>query len=121
MVLLQRAELGGAAGHPEAIEEVDVDVVVVLPLLGQVVLVEDGLDRADGLAGAAVHALLGVDVQHAVALVDAIDRTLVDAGTVLHVDTRLRNDVRHNELLYSAYPGARPVRVVLGRSPGPSC
>src|SRR4029453_14486046 len=58
---------------------------------------EDGLHRADGLAGAAVHALLRVDVEHAVALVDAVDRTLLDAGLVLDVDAGLGNDVGHGQ------------------------
>src|SRR4029453_5202638 len=65
------ADLGRAAGRAERVvalgEEGGVGGGEVLPLRGHVVLVEDGLHRADGLAGAAVHAFVGVDVEHAVA------------------------------------------------------
>src|SRR5215207_10234511 len=82
----------------------------VLPLGRDVVLVEDGLHRADGLAGAAVHAFVGVDVEHAVALVDAVDRTLFDAGLVLDVDAGFGDDVGHLRVdpLVGVYSGCRP-------------
>ena len=91
--------LDGTAGRAEVVEELDVRLVVVLPLLGHVVLVEDRLDRADRLAGAAVDALVGVDVEHPLALVDAVDGALLDARLVQHVDARLGDDVGHRRLL----------------------
>src|SRR5262245_60190034 len=42
---------------------VDFHLREALPLLGQLLEGEDGLDRADGNAGAAVDACLGVDVE----------------------------------------------------------
>src|SRR5207249_3402462 len=51
------ADLGCAAGRAELIEEVDVGLGVVLPLVRHVVLVVDGLHRAHRLAGTTVHAL----------------------------------------------------------------
>ena len=72
-----------------------VDLDERLPLVGHRVLGEDRLDRALGLAGAAVDALLGVDDQHPVGLVDAVDGADVDAGLVLHVDAGLGDDVCH--------------------------
>ena len=106
VVPLDQPELGGAAGRAEIVEELDVGRVVVLPLLGGVVLVEDRLDRADRLTGTAVDAFVGVDVQHPLALVDAVDRALLDAGLVLEVDTRLRDDVGHAVVprVHDAYP-----------------
>src|SRR5690606_16022124 len=95
MVLVDLTQTGGTAGGTEIVEEVHVGVVVLLPLLGGVVLVEDRLDRADRLARTAVDALVGVDVQHPLALVDAVDRTFVDAGAVLDVHTRLGDHVGH--------------------------
>src|SRR4051794_18047610 len=95
VVLVDHAHLGRATGRAEVVEEVDVGVVVVLPLLRGVVLVEDRLDGAHRLAGAAVDALVGVDVEHPLALVDAVDGALVDAGPVLEVDAGLRDDVGH--------------------------
>src|SRR5690606_19762261 len=70
---------------------------VVGPPLGQVVFVEDRLDGAHRFARAAIDTFVGVDVQHAVALIDAVDRTLVDARAVLQVYAGLGDDVRHGE------------------------
>src|SRR5699024_5613272 len=95
VVLLDHAELGGAARAAEVVEELDVGFVVVGPLLGRVVLVVGRLAGADRLAGTAVHALVGVDVETALALVDAVDGTFLDAGLVLEVHTGLRDDVGH--------------------------
>src|SRR5690606_37293450 len=81
------------------LEERGVVPQVGRPLLGQVVLVVDRLDRADRLAGAAVDALVRVDVQHPRALVDAVDRALLHAGPVQHVDARLGDHVGHRDLL----------------------
>ena len=72
-----------------------VDLDERVPFVGQRVLGEDRLDRALGLAGAAVDALLRVDDEDPVGLVDAVDRADVDAGEVFDVDAGLGDDVRH--------------------------
>ena len=95
VVLVDHADLGGAAGRADVLEPLDVRLVVVLPLVGQVVLVVDRLDGAHRLAGTAVDALVGVDVQHPVTLVDAVDRAFVDAGAVFDIHTRKSDHVRH--------------------------
>ena len=77
-----------------------VDLHERLPLVRQRVLGEDRLDRALRLAGAAVDALLGVDDENAAGLVNAVDGAHVDARTILDVDARLGDDVRHGGLLY---------------------
>src|SRR6202035_245867 len=89
------ADLRGTARRAKLLEEVSVDLEVVLPLLGGVVLVVDRLNWADGLASAAVHALVRVDVKHALALVDAVHRALFDACLVEHINACLRDDVGH--------------------------
>src|SRR4029450_7130768 len=114
-----RADLGEPAGRAQRVvalgEEGRVGLGEVLPLGGHVVLVEDGLHRADRLAGAAVHALVGVDVEHAVALVDTVDRTLLDAGLVLDVDAGLGDDVGHLRVdpLVAAFLGLLDTRGLL--------
>src|SRR4051812_45139400 len=113
VVLADLAGLRRAARTAEVGEELDVGVVEVLPLVRDVVLVVDGLHRADRLAGAAVHALVGVDVEHPVALVDAVHRTLVDARLVEDVDAGLGDDVGHGESL----PGNARATTLAG--PGP--
>ncbi len=99
VVRVDHADLGRAAGRADVVEELDVGLVVVLPLVGQVVLVVDRLDRAHRFAGTAVDALVGVDVQRAVTLVDAVDRALVDARAVLDVHTRKGDHIRHSSSL----------------------
>src|SRR5690606_2783042 len=98
VVLLDETHLRGAAGRAEVVEELDVGAVVVAPLRRHVVLVVDGLHGADGLARAAVDALVGVDVQRPLALVDAVDRTLLDARLVLDVHARLGDYVSHDRV-----------------------
>src|SRR5215208_2815516 len=78
-----------------------VDLDERLPFLGQCVLGKDRLDRTLRLAGAAIDALLRVDDQDALELVDAVDRADIHAGEVLDVDARLRDDVRHGGSVYS--------------------
>src|SRR5215207_10883268 len=95
MIFLNRTELGGAARRPEVGEEVNIGVVVLLPLLRRVILIEDRLDWADRLARAAVDAFVRVDIEHPLTLVDAVDRAFLNASKVLQVHTWLRNDVRH--------------------------
>ena len=43
------ADLRGAAGRADLVEELDIGFVVVGPFLGEVVFVVDGLDGADRL------------------------------------------------------------------------
>ena len=81
--------------HGRTLGEGVVDLHEGLPLVGQRVLGEDRLDRALGLAGAAVDALLRIDHEHPAELVDAVDRADIDAGLVLNVDAGLGDDVRH--------------------------
>src|SRR5438132_421448 len=92
--------LGGVLVH-ELVHDVEplavgvVDPHERLPLVRQRVLREDRLDRALGLAGAAVDALLGIDDEHPAGLVDAVDRADVDARLVFDVDAGLGDDVGH--------------------------
>src|SRR5262245_11105600 len=90
--------LGRGLDSGIVLEELLVQLDEVLPLIGRLVLSEDRLDRAHRLASAAVDALVRMDVEHRVAFVDAVHRTHLDAGLVLHVDARLGDDVRHQVL-----------------------
>src|SRR5262249_47921914 len=84
----------------ELVDRVRVRIGVVdlherLPFLGQRILREDRLDGALRLAGAAVDALLRIDDEQPVGLVDAVGRADVDARPVLDVDAGLGDDVGH--------------------------
>src|SRR5699024_4890361 len=95
MIEVDQAHLRGATGRADLVEEVDVRLVVVGPLLRRIVLVVDGLYRAYRLAGTAVDAFVRLDVQHPFALVDAVDRTLVDTTLVLEVHTGFGDHIGH--------------------------
>src|SRR6476619_314265 len=73
-------------------EEPPVVLDVLLVAVGHPPVLADRLDRAHRLARTAVDALLGVDVELALPLVDAVDGTLLDAGPVHRVDARARDD-----------------------------
>src|ERR1700694_4978720 len=75
--------------------ELGVQVGVMRPFRWQGVLVEDGLHRAGPLACTTGDALIRVDVDHPVALVDAVNRTDLDAGLVPAVNTRLGHHIVH--------------------------
>src|SRR2546422_320311 len=87
--------LRGGLDPGVVLEELLVELDEVLPLLGSLILGENRLHRTHGLARAAVDALVGVDVEHRLTLVDAVDRAHLHACLVFYVDARLRDDVRH--------------------------
>src|SRR6478735_8589595 len=80
------------------VEDLTIDDTVGMHFRGKIVLVEDGLHRADRLARPAVDALVGVDVQLAGTLVDAVDRPPLDARLVLAFDARLANHIGQKTL-----------------------
>ncbi len=53
----------------------------------------------DWLARAAIDALIRLDVQHAIAFIDAVHWALFDAGLILHIDTWLGNHICHENSL----------------------
>src|SRR5579884_1482566 len=82
---------------------VGVHLDVFLPLRRDRALLEDRADGAGGLAGAAVNALVRIDVEHldglevglALGRVDAVNRADVHARRVFHADARLGDYIRH--------------------------
>src|SRR5262245_26145156 len=99
-VVVRRVQLrlGGRLDSGMILEELLVHVDELLPLIGGLVFCEDRLHRAHRLTGPAVDALVRMDVQHRVTFVDAVHRTHLDTGLVLHVDARLGDDIRHLDL-----------------------
>src|SRR5712692_1796838 len=88
-------------------EELLVQRDEVFRLFRRLVLGEDRLHRAHGLAGPAVDALVGVDEELVRPLVDAVNWADLDAGLVLDVDARLDDHVRHRiSPLYRAGPAS---------------
>ena len=70
-----------------------------LPTPGQRLLRKDGFHRTFRRAGAAVDALVGLNHEQPFDLIDAVDRAYLHARRVLHIETRLGDDVRHDAML----------------------
>lgn len=101
MVLASRADLAGTTRRAEFIEEFSVVALESLPLTWDIVLVIDRLDRTYRLTRTTIDTLIGLDVEHPLALIYAIDRTLLDTGLVFDVDTWFCDDVCHEVLIPS--------------------
>lgn len=101
MVLAGRADLAGTTRRAEFIEEFSVVALESLPLTWDIVLVIDRLDRTYRLTRTTIDTLIGLDVEHPLALIYAIDRTLLDTGLVFDVDTWFCDDVCHEVLIPS--------------------
>ena len=82
VVLIDETNLASAARRTYAVKELNVGSGVLLPLLWHVIFVVDGFHRADRFAGTTVHAFIRLDVEHAVALIDAVNWALFDASLV---------------------------------------
>ena len=99
MVTLLSAYFACATGRAQLGEEFFVDLLEVALLARDIIFVIDSFYRADWFARTAIHTLVGLDVEHPPAFVDAIHWALLDAGLVLHIDAWPGNDVGHDWLL----------------------
>lgn len=104
MVAVDHAHLGGTPGGPNLIEELNVCGVVLGPLRWNIIFVVDGLNRADRFTRATVNAFIGVNVEHPIALVDAVHRTFIDARPVFHINTGQSDYIRHCGRVLSGMP-----------------
>src|SRR2546428_4053468 len=77
------------------LEERLVQLDEALPLVRRLVLGEDRLHRTHRLTRPAVDALVGMDEELRVALVNAIDGAHLHAGLVLDVDAGFSDHIRH--------------------------
>jgi hypothetical protein len=86
---------GSSSWRSNLREEVNIGLVVLTPFARKIVFVVNSLYWANRLASSAVHALIRVDVKHAVALVNAVNWALIDTGFVFDIDARKCNHVSH--------------------------
>src|SRR5437016_4532707 len=113
-----------ATDPPGLLEVVGVYLDVLVPLLGDVVLGENGVYGTLGLADTAVDALIRVNEQHVreaflVTFVNAVDRTDLHAGLVLDANARLADDVSHGRsspFQSARHSGARHTRPAVSHS-----
>jgi hypothetical protein len=98
VIFIDQAYLARTARRTNSLEELDVGGRVRSPLLWNVVFVINRLYRADRLAGATIDALIGLDVEHSLTLINAVNWAFFNAGLVLEIDARLGDDVCHRIL-----------------------
>ena len=68
----------------------------VLPFVfRQIDFVIDRTDPASRFAGAAIHALIRIDVQRPCTFIDAVNRALLDTGLVHHIHARFADHIGH--------------------------
>jgi hypothetical protein len=89
------SDLGRSAWRSDLGEKVNVGLVVLAPLAREVVFVIDRFYWANRLTGPTVHALIRMDVKHAVALINAVHGAFVYTRFVFDIDTRQGNYVGH--------------------------
>jgi hypothetical protein len=95
VVTLNCPDFGRTPGRPDLQKELHICCVILCPTLGQIVLIVDCLNGTHGLASATVHALIRMDVQHSVTLINAVNRTFVNAGPVLDVNAGQSDHIGH--------------------------
>src|SRR4029077_20010713 len=97
--------------------ELGIELLEVLLSRGQLLLGEDRLDRAFGLAQRAVDALLRIDGEEVRSLVEAVDRANLDTIHVLALDAVFGDDKSHSVSSTGAARGSRGGRRGRGGAP----
>jgi hypothetical protein len=97
VICIGLANFTGTARGTNLNEELSVDLAELLPLRRNIIFVIDSLNWANWFAGATVNALIWLDIKHARAFVDAINRAFFDARLIFNINTRFGNNVRHEE------------------------
>ena len=97
------AYLAGTTWRTNFNEEFAINCAKFSPLGWNVIFIINRLDWADRLARATVNALIWLDVKHPIALINAINGTLLDAGFIFHIDARLGDYIGHSGLLFDTH------------------
>jgi hypothetical protein len=91
------ADFASAARRTNLNKELSIYFAKLLPLRRDIIFVVDSFNWANRFASATVNALIRLDIKHARAFVDAINRAFFDARLIFNIDTRFGNNVRHEE------------------------
>jgi hypothetical protein len=95
VILVDDAHLGGTTRGPHLHKELHVGGVILRPLLWQIILVIDGLHWTYRFTRTTVHTFVRMDIEHSVALIDAIHRAFVNATAVFEIYAGQSDDVGH--------------------------
>jgi hypothetical protein len=97
MVVICETDLCSSTWGAKFYEKLGINFWILFPFAWNVILVIDSFHWTDRLARTAIDALIRLDVEHAVAFIDAINWALFDAGLIFHIDTRLGNHICHEQ------------------------
>src|SRR5438105_15112498 len=95
------------AGRVGGLEHISVLRDVAFPLRRRVFLREDRRHRALRLAGTTIDALVGMNVELILSLVDAVHRAHIHAGAVFYTDARFGDDIGHSSSRTKLPPAAQ--------------
>jgi hypothetical protein len=85
----------GPAGRAELLKDLSVHYLEDLVVRCKVAVVSDRFDGAHRLTGTTINTFVRVDVKHPIALVNAIDRAIVDARLVLNIHAGWTDHIAH--------------------------
>jgi hypothetical protein len=97
MVMICKTDLCSSTWGAKFYEKLGINFWILFPFAGNVILIINRLDWTDRLARTAIDALIRLDVEHAVAFINAIHWALFDAGLIFHIDTWLSNHICHEQ------------------------
>jgi len=97
MVVICKTDLCSSTWRAKFYEKLGINFWILFPFAWNVILIIDRLYWTDRLAGTAIDALIRLDVEHAVAFINAIHWALFDAGLIFHIDTWLSNHICHEQ------------------------
>jgi hypothetical protein len=76
-------------------KELGINLAKLFPLPRNIIFVVDSFYWANWLTGTAIHALIWLDVKHAIAFVNAIHGTFFDAGFIFYIDAWVCDHIGH--------------------------
>jgi hypothetical protein len=104
MIRICRSNFASTAGGTDRRKKSGVNLAVLLEITWNIIFVVNSFNWADWFAGPTIHALIRLDVEHPVTLIDTVNGTLFDAGLILHIHTRLGDYVGHFNPFKSRLP-----------------
>jgi hypothetical protein len=94
-VVIYATELAPALRWLRFLEELLIELKELFIVPIEFIVKTDGRYRAGRLAGAAIYALVGVDVHHPIALEKAVNGTYLDAAFVFDINASFGNNKGH--------------------------
>jgi hypothetical protein len=85
VIAWNRTNFSCSSRRSDGAKILNISFVIVSPLSRKIVLVIDSLNWAYWLTSTTINTLVGVDIEHAVTLVNAVNRTFGNTGLVFDI------------------------------------